>query len=300
MDSKNKIIEKVYYDPGGFGSIASTLKDAKKYDKSITYDDVKKWKYSQDFGQKAKMRGMNSFIADAPREEYQMDLFFFADQPVAPQLKNALLMVDIFSKYTQVVPCRSKQVPDVLNAIKECLDKMGGKPKTIYSDNEGAFVSNEIQKYFKDEAIRHLTTLGHAPVAERQIRTIKDMIYKRIEYAKKECWEVLYSVLLTYNEKMVHNVTKHTPEEALKPSNKSMVKFNLEIKKRSSRRYPDIEVGDTVRIFKKKDKLDKERISNWSSKKYKVKGIKESMNQKFYELEGYDKPLMRSELLLLD
>ena len=49
-----------------------------------------------------------------------------------------------------------------------------------------------------------------------------------------------------------------------------------------------------------KDKLDKERISNWSSKKYKVKDIKESMNQKFYELEGYDKPLMRSELLLLD
>ena len=70
--------------------------------------------------------------------------------------------------------------------------------------------------------------------------------------------------------------------------------------KRSSRRYPDIEVGDTVRIFKKKDKLDKERVSNWSSKKYKVKDIKESMNQNFYELEGYDKPLMRSELLLLD
>ena len=59
---------------------------------------------------------------------------------------------------------------------------------------------------------------------------------------------------------MVHSVTKHTPEEALKPSNKSMVKFNLELKKRSSRRYPDIEVGDTVRIFKKNDKLDKERI----------------------------------------
>jgi hypothetical protein len=99
---------------------------------------------------------------------------------------------------------------------------------------------------------------------------------------------------------MVHSVTKHTPDEAMKPGNKSMVKFNLELKKRSSRRYPDIEVGDTVRIFKKKDKLDKERISNWSSKKYKVKDIKESLNQNFYELEGYDKPLMRSELLLLD
>ncbi len=76
MDDKIKIIEKVYYDPAGFGSISETLKDAKKYDESITYDDVKKWKASQAFGQKKQMKGMNSFIADAPHEEYQMDLLF--------------------------------------------------------------------------------------------------------------------------------------------------------------------------------------------------------------------------------
>ena len=110
-------MKKQYYDPAGYGSIVETLKDAKKYDKSITYDDVKKWKSSQAFGQKAKPRGMNSFIADAPREEYQMDFLFFADEPGA--VKNALLMVDIFSKYTQMYPVRSKQIPDVLIAIKE-------------------------------------------------------------------------------------------------------------------------------------------------------------------------------------
>ena len=52
---KTSIIEKVYFDPAGFGSISETLKDAKKYDKTITYEDVKKWKASQAFGQKAKM-----------------------------------------------------------------------------------------------------------------------------------------------------------------------------------------------------------------------------------------------------
>ena len=223
MDDKIKIIEKVYYDPAGFGSITETLKDAKKYDKSITYDDIKKWKASQTFGQKAKARGMNSFIADAPHEEYQMDLLFFADEPSA--VKTALLMVDIFSKYTQMVPVRSKQIPDVLIAIKECLIKMKGKPKTIYSDNEGAFVSNLIQSYFADEGIRHLTTLGHAPVAERQIRTMKGMIYKRIEHTNQNWWEVLYPVALTYNNKMVHSITKLTPAEAMKPSNTSEVKI---------------------------------------------------------------------------
>ena len=298
MDDKNKIIEKVYYDPAGFGSISETLKDAKKYDKSITYEDVKKWKASQTFGQKDKPRGMNSFIADEPHEEYQMDLLFFADEPGA--VKNALLMVDIFSKYTQICPVKTKQIPDVLIAMKECLIKMKGKPKTIYSDNEGAFLSNEVQKYFQDEGIRHLTTLGHAPVAERQIRTMKSMIYKRIEHTKQNWWEVLFPVLLTYNNKMIHNVTRMTPADAMKPSNTNLVKFNLELKRRSSRKYPNVAIGDTVRIFKKKDKLDKERVSNWSAEKYKVIDIQESMDQKFYKLEGRDKAVMRNEILLID
>ena len=30
---KTSIIEKVYFDPAGFGSISETLKDAQKYDK---------------------------------------------------------------------------------------------------------------------------------------------------------------------------------------------------------------------------------------------------------------------------
>lgn len=294
---KNDTIAKVYFDPAGFGSIKETLKDVHKYDKAITYEDVKQWLSAQSFGQKKQLRGTNSFIASAPKEEYQMDLLFFADQP--DRVKSALLMVDIFSKYTQVVPVKTKQIGDVLIALKECLIKMGGKPKTIYSDNEGAFVSNEVQKYFKDEGIRHLTTLGHAPVAERQIRTIKDMIYKRIEHTQKSWYELLYPVLLTYNNKMVHNVTKLTPAAAMKSSNTEEVKFNLELKRRHSRRYPNISVGDDVRIFKKKDKFDKERVSTWSSDTHEVENIEEAMEQKFYKVTGRDKLLMRHEVLLV-
>ena len=51
---------------------------------------------------------------------------------------------------------------------------------------------------------------------------------------------------------MVHSVTKHTPEDAMRPSNTAIIKFNLELKRRNSRKYPEIEIGDTVRIFKKK------------------------------------------------
>ena len=39
--NKDEIIEKCYYDEAGYSSIKETLKDAKVYDKTITYDDVK-------------------------------------------------------------------------------------------------------------------------------------------------------------------------------------------------------------------------------------------------------------------
>ena len=44
MTEKDKIIAKVYYDQAGYGSVAATLADAKKYGSSITYDDVKNGK----------------------------------------------------------------------------------------------------------------------------------------------------------------------------------------------------------------------------------------------------------------
>ena len=295
---KDAILSKIYFDPAGYGSINQTLKEAKAYDNTITYDYVKDW-ISRHTERKTNLSGFNSFIASGPHEEYQMDLMFFTDLK-DPDYSIALLVVDIFSKFTVVVPVKSKTIPDVAVAIEQAMKKMQGKPQTIYSDNEGAFVSNEIQKYFKDNGIRHLTTTSHAPVAERQIRTIKAMIYKRYEHEPKPWHELLYPVLLTYNHKLVHPVTKFTPVEAMKPQNKFTIKLNLELKRKSSRIYPDIHVGDLVKTYKKKDKLDKERISKWSRETYTVEGIEDSMGQKFYKLSGKPKVLMRSEILVVN
>ena len=40
MSSKQEIIANIYYDKGGFGSRATTLKDAREKDKTITKDDI--------------------------------------------------------------------------------------------------------------------------------------------------------------------------------------------------------------------------------------------------------------------
>ena len=63
----------------------------------------------------------------------------------------------------------------------------------------------------------------------------------------------------------------------------------MELKKNKTRVYPDIDVGDYVRIHKSKDELDKEHVSTWSDKKYKVEKIDESFSQKQYFLKGIRK-----------
>jgi len=302
MSKKDEIIAKVYYDLAGYGSVATTLSDAKQYDPSISYEDVKRWK-AKNTERKTNIRGYNSFVVDKPFVEYQMDLAFFFDLNKEQNDKTymgIMLMVDIFTKFTTAVLIKSKQIPDVLEAIKEDIKKMEKKPESIYSDNEGAFISNEVQKYFKDNNIRHITTLTHAPVAERQIRTIKSMIYQRVEKTNEKWYNVLGAVLLIYNNRMVHSSIKMTPNEARKPANELNVKLNLQLNRTKLRKYPNVSVGDTVKLYKKKDKLDKERKSVWSTNIYKVENITHSGGEAMFKLEGVAKPVLRHEILLID
>ena len=74
MTSKNDIISKIYYDPAGFDGIRKTLEDARKNDKSITYNDVKEW-FEKNIEQKKQLKGFNSFVANEAKFEYQIDLF---------------------------------------------------------------------------------------------------------------------------------------------------------------------------------------------------------------------------------
>ena len=76
---KDKIIKDVYYTPSGYASMRQTLLDARKKDKRIKMEDVKKW-FNQHVVPSREPRGYNSWVADHPRQEYQSDLFFLVQK----------------------------------------------------------------------------------------------------------------------------------------------------------------------------------------------------------------------------
>ena len=74
--SKQKIVNDIYYDRTGFGSKATTLKDAKQKDKTITMKDVEEF-FKKNVEVKRNPRGYNSFIPPHNNHTYQIDIFFY-------------------------------------------------------------------------------------------------------------------------------------------------------------------------------------------------------------------------------
>ena len=281
---KNNIINNIYRDKSGYGSIQKTYEEAREKDNSITLKNVRDW-FTQNVERKKQLKGYNSFINDGAREEYQVDLAFFKAKE---EIQIGLVMIDIFSKYAVCIPIASKETPDVLAGMMEGFQKMGGKPKFIYSDNEGALGSNLFDEFCEEHKIKLITTRTHAWVAERFIRTLKNGINNRIEGTDKTWKDVLYEVLLTYNNKDVHNSTGLTPAEAKLDKNRLQTKMNLELHRISKRKYPNVEVGDKVKLYKKKGRFDKENVSVWLPQTHEVALITQSMGQKYYHITGHE------------
>ena len=94
--------------------------------------------------------------------------------------------------------------------------------------------------------------------------------------------------------------TGFTPKDAQDPKNYVKVKNNLEKHRLSERTYPEIKIGDKVRLFKKRKNFQKQDVSIWSDRIYEVNEIEEvPKTGKLYHLNGVPKPVLRSEILLV-
>ena len=293
MSDKDKILKDLYYNESGYQSINNLYKEAKEKDKTITLNYVKGW-YKHFNEPKTQLKGSNSYIAPDPYFEYQLDLFFVPDQPT-PNI--GLACIDIFTKYAVVVPLENKQPEEITKGLFKAVNKMGKKPKIIYTDEEGSFNSNYFQEYLKKVGISHLTTRTHPWYVERYIKTFKNLLYKRLQDIDKTWIELIEPINNVYNNKMKSSVTNFTPTEARNPDNLVYVKINLELNRKQNRRYPDIEVGDKIKIYKKKKLFDKENKSVWLAGNHQVEEIINKFNQTFYKVSNFNKLLSRHEIL---
>ena len=86
--------------------------------------------------------------------------------------RGGIVMIDVLSKYTVVVPIGGRTPPDIIEATKEALKKVGKKSKIIYADDERGIASQEFNDFIEDEGVELYRTRGHRAFAVDKNDTI--------------------------------------------------------------------------------------------------------------------------------
>ena len=69
------------------------------------------------------------------------------------------------------------------------------------------------------------------------------------------------------------------------------------MKGKKNRVYPELDVGDEVKIFRKRKPNEKERVGNYSQNIYTIENIENKVGQNYYRVEGNERQYLRFELL---
>ena len=156
-----------------------------------------------------------------------------------------LCFIDIFSKYTWVVPLKDKKDVSIADVFQRILDDLNRKPNKIWNDKGSGIYNNSFKKWLKDNDIEmySIHNEGKSVAAERFIRTLKTKIYKYMtSVSKNVCINKLDDTVGEYNN-AYHRTVKMIPVD-LKVN--TYIDFNKEVNDKD----PKFKVGDHVRISK--------------------------------------------------
>ena len=300
--SNEQILSNIYYDlERGYGSAKSLYEQAKEEGAVITLEEVKNFMKKQPNKQIKGYQNYNSYLVPYARAEFQIDIMDMNKFKQEGEERYGLIVIDAFSRYAYIHPMESKNSEDVSKALKEAF-KVMGEPIEIFSDEDTAFLS-VVKKYLDGLGIVQKTTRTHANIVERLIRTIKNRVADRIRFTKGN-WTDLYKPTLKKYNNTIHSSTGAKPVEAHTDENRVNVKVNLTLKQKHFRKYPQLTVGDKVKIYTKGAGnyiSRKETNSRWSDKVYTIEKIDRDMTlQKYYLLEGLKRRYVRHELLMVD
>ena len=184
--------------------------------------------------------------------------------------------IDVFSKIVYAFPLKSKKIQD----IKPCFEKIfkNNKPKYIWSDKESAFLSKEMQQFFKDNNVKIYHTNSHlkAVVIERFNRSLRELMMKEFTKNNNTVWyNILPKLIKIYNNRY-HSTIKMKPNQVNK-NNEKNIKENIYTYNKTSKN-PRFKIGDLVRISLKRRPIFDKPSGNikWSEELFKIHSIKKS------------------------
>lgn len=209
-----------------------------------------------------------------------------------------MIAIDLFSRKVFYAFMNKKDVPAIGQGFERIFSQMDGTPRFIWTDGEKAIYSHEIQEYLRDDYdITTYQTYGrvHNPIAERVIRTLKEIVEKvrhpMKERNKKIALEDIFKKAVEIYNNTVHSSIKHTPNEAFEDEKALhfIHKINEEKAKELKFQGNQFKVGDKVLLL-----LDKEVFKKGYKKKFSDEEFtiieRRKTNPETYVIRSDEKP----------
>ena len=175
------------------------------------------------------------------------------------------MAVNVLSRYLQVQPMKALYAKDAVEAFKKMIKKK--QPEKVWTDKRSEF-KGEFKKFCEKKGIHLYTTENESKsaFAERNIRSLKNIIYKYLE----ENWTWTYikdlpQFVNTINGR-VNRVTQLAPKKVTKKHEPFLISLAFD----NSKYKPKYEEGDLVRTAKPDENFRKGYKQNYTDEVFTV------------------------------
>ena len=176
-------------------------------------------------------------------------------------VRYLLIVINVFSKYSWMLPLKDKTGKSVADAFKEIFEKSKRKPEKLWTDKCREFYNNHVKEL--DVQLYSTENEEKSSVVECWNRTMKEKMFKYFTASNTNKYiDVLDDFVERYNNTR-HSSIKMTPVEASKKEDEVRVYRNLyqEFERRPI--HAKFKIGEKVRILKKKGLFEKRFTPNW-------------------------------------
>ena len=131
--------------------------------------------------------------------------------------KYLLVVIDIFSRYAQVVPLKKKTAAHTLEGLKQILESAHFQGITKLNTDEGTeYYNRPVKQYLNSKGITLYSTFSReikASIAERFIRTLKGKLYRYMTHHNTLSYlPQLPHIVFNYNHS-THRILQSTPSQ---------------------------------------------------------------------------------------
>ena len=295
------VIFQTWYNPQnsiGYAGALKLNKGLRKASIETTFKKTKEWLHNQlAFSLNKPIRRRfptRSYMTSGIDDLWQADLMeMIPFSSVNSGYKYILTSIDVFSRFAQALPLKSKSAQDVAEAVKTLIKIK--KPKHLQTDLGKEFYNSKVKSILENNKIIHYSVHSQFKAAhvERFNRTLRERLAKHFVAEGSKKWvNVLQKLIESYNNSK-HRSIGRTPSSVSKENETEIWLTQNSLVKNAKAKY---RIGDSVRISRiNNSPFIKNFNNNWSDEIFQINGIDTRQTPIMYIIKDYDNDIIQGK-----